>query len=101
MSSLGMAPFFERMAAGESHDEMSEAAEFLATHPDSRRRAGAARAAQRTGRSALTATEWSAVRGLCKVEESENPVDRLKRRFGISDDAARPDKSDQVRPDGQ
>lgn len=99
LSSMGMAPFFERMAAGESHDGVSDAAEFLATHPDSRRRAGAARAAQRPGRSALTAEEWQSVRGLCPVEGSDNPVDRLKRRFGLGDDASTADKGDQVSPD--
>jgi predicted Zn-dependent protease len=99
LSSMGMAPFFERMAAGESHDGVSDAAEFLATHPDSRRRAEAARSTQRPGRSALTAEEWRSVRDVCGVEGSDNPVDRLKRRFGLGDDASTADKRDQVSPD--
>ncbi|RZJ32329.1 MAG: M48 family metallopeptidase [Brevundimonas sp.] len=99
LSSMGMAPFFERMASGEKHDAVTDAAEFMNTHPDSRRRAGAARAAQKSGRSALTAGEWQTVKGLCAVEESENPVERLRRRFGLGADEAGADKRDQVRPD--
>lgn len=101
MSSLGMAPFFERMAAGEKHNSVTDAAEFMNTHPDSRRRAGAARAAQRPGRAALNAEEWAEVKGLCAVEESENPVERLRRRFGIGDDKAGADERLEVRPHGQ
>ncbi|WP_420471027.1 M48 family metallopeptidase [Brevundimonas sp. FT23042] len=101
LTSTGMAPFFERMAAGEAHDTVNDAAEFLATHPDSRRRAGAARAAQRPGRSALTAEEWRTVKGVCAVEESESPVDRLKRRFGIGGDTSDADERLEVRPHGQ
>lgn len=101
MSSLGMAPFFERMAAGEKHNSVTDAAEFMNTHPDSRRRAGAARAAQRPGRAALNAEEWAEVKGLCAVEESENPVERLRRRFGIGDDKTGADQRLEVRPHGQ
>lgn len=101
LSSLGMAPFFERMAGGEKSSRIGQATEFMNTHPDSQRRARSARAAGRSGQAALTAEDWRTVRSLCAVEESENPVDRLKRRFGIGDDAPRPDQRLEVRPDGQ
>lgn len=96
LSSQGMAPFFERLAGGEG--KLDEAAEFLNTHPDSRRRARDARAAAKPGASALSPEEWRAVKSVCATEESENPVDRLKRRFGIGDDAPVADQRVEVRP---
>jgi Zn-dependent protease with chaperone function len=99
LSSQGMAPFFERLAGKSENSELDEAAEFMATHPDSARRARMAREAARPGRSALNAEEWRTVKSICAVEESENPVDRLKRRFGLGEDASASDKRDQVSPD--
>lgn len=99
LSSQGMAPFFERLAGKGKRSEMDEAAEFLETHPDSARRARMAREAARPGRSALSAAEWRTVKMTCAVEDSENPVDRLRRRFGIGDDAPAANQRDQVRPD--
>jgi predicted Zn-dependent protease len=96
LSSQGMAPFFERLAGGEG--KLDEAAEFLNTHPDSRRRAQAARAAAKPGASALSPEDWRAVKSVCAVEESENPVDRLKRRFGMGDDAPAANQRVEVRP---
>lgn len=98
LSSQGMAPFFERLAGKGRRSEVDEAAEFLNTHPDSARRARVARQAARSGRSALTAEEWRTVKSTCAVEDSENPVDRLKRRFGIGDDEAAPNQRVEVRP---
>lgn len=98
LSSEGMAPFFERLAGKGKRTEVDEASEFLNSHPDSARRARVARAAARPGQSALTAEEWRTVKSTCAVEDSENPVDRLKRRFGISGDAPAPDKRVEVRP---
>lgn len=96
LSSQGMAPFFERLAGNEG--KLDEAAEFMNTHPDSRRRARDARAAARPGASALSAEEWRAVKSTCEVGESENPVDRLKRRFGLGADAPAPNERVEVRP---
>lgn len=98
LSSQGMAPFFERLAGKGERSELDEAAEFMATHPDSVRRARAAQAAARPGASALSAEEWRAVKSVCATEESENPVDRLKRRFGIGDDAPVADQRVEVSP---
>jgi len=96
LSSQGMAPFFERLA-GKGH-EVDEAAEFMNSHPDSSRRARVARAAARPGRSALTPDEWRLVKTTCGVEDSESPVDSLKRRFRIGDHDARADERIEVRP---
>ncbi|MFC7380289.1 M48 family metallopeptidase [Brevundimonas sp. GCM10030266] len=101
LSSEGMAPFFERLAGKGERSGVDEATEFMNSHPDSARRARVARAAARPGRSALTAEEWRTVRQTCAVEDSENPVERLRRRFGLGDNEARPNKSPEVRPDGQ
>lgn len=96
LSSEGMAPFFETLA-GKGKD-IDEAAEFMNSHPDSVRRARVARAAARPGRSALTPEEWRVVKGTCGVEDSENPVERLQRRFGIGDDKSGADKRPEVSP---
>jgi Zn-dependent protease with chaperone function len=98
LSSLGMAPFFERIAKAEGAGRLSQAVEFMNSHPDSRRRSRVARDAARPGHSALTDAEWRAVKTTCSTP-SDGPVDRLRRRFGVGDDAALPDKSDQVGPD--
>lgn len=98
LSSEGMAPFFERLAGKGAHEELEEAAEFMATHPDSRRRAAAARAAARPGLPALSPTEWRLVKSTCSAEASADPVDRLKRRLGLGDDAPAADERIEVSP---
>jgi len=98
LSSEGMAPFFERLAGKAGSSELDQAAEFMATHPDSARRARAARAAAQPGRSALSPEEWRLVKTACAAEESGNPVDRLKRRLGLGDDAPVADQRIEVRP---
>lgn len=97
LSSEGMAPFFARLAGKGEASELDEAAEFMATHPDSARRARVARAAARPGQTALTPDEWRLVKATCGVEESGSSVERLKRRFGLGDDAAAPDQRNEVR----
>lgn len=98
LSSEGMAPFFERLAGKAESSELDQAAEFMATHPDSARRARAARTVAQPGRSALSPEEWRLVKASCAVEESDNPVDRLKRRLGLGDDAPVADQRIEVRP---
>lgn len=98
LSSLGMAPFFERLARAEGAGRLGEAVEFMNSHPDSNRRGRAARAAARPGQSALTAGEWQAVRSTCAAP-SEGPVDRLRGRFGLGQDPAPPRQRDQMGPD--
>lgn len=97
-SSKGMAPFFERLGRREGAGELTEATEFLNTHPDSGRRARAARTAERPGAAALTADQWRTVKGTCAAP-SDGAVERLRRRLGLGDRPALPDQSDQVRPD--
>ncbi|NBB52452.1 M48 family metalloprotease [Rhizobium sp. CRIBSB] len=94
LSSKGMATFFERLDGLEG-GRMADAVEFMSTHPDSRRRAQAARRIERGGASAFTDVEWAAVRAACN-DGSAHPVERLERRLGISERAAPPDKVDQV-----
>lgn len=97
LSSEGMAPFFERLAGGSRHQELEEASEFMNSHPDSRRRARAARAAAQPGLPALTPTEWRLVKRTCAAT-SADPVDRLKRRLGLGDDAPAADERIEVSP---
>lgn len=98
LSSRGMAPFFERLARAEGADRLAEAVEFMNSHPDSNRRGRLARAAARPGQGALTAEEWRAVKSICAAP-SDGPVDRLRGRLGLGDDAPLSDEGDQVRPD--
>ncbi|HYC96936.1 M48 family metallopeptidase [Brevundimonas sp.] len=99
LSSRGMAPFFERMARAEGDaGQLGAAAEFMNTHPDSRRRGQAARAAERPGESALSAADWETVKATCSAG-SDSPVERLKRRLRLGDDPALTDQGDQVGPD--
>ena len=100
LSSRGMAPFFARLERAAGGAELEAAAEFLASHPASGRRVRAAEAAGRDGAPALTEAEWLTVRTACAAE-SGNPVDRLRRRFGVGDDSALADEGDQVGPDRQ
>ena len=94
LSSRGMASFFERLDKSEG-GQVADAAEFMATHPDSRRRARVARAAQRTGAPALSSEEWAAVRAACG-EGSDGPIESLERRFGLGQDKTAPNQGDQV-----
>lgn len=98
LSSRGMATFFERLGEIDGSGGAPEAAEFLSTHPDSRRRARAARATERPGRSALTASEWRLVKTTCETG-SGGPIERLQRRLGLGDGASGADQGDQVGPD--
>jgi len=98
LSSRGMAPFFERMARAEGAGQLSETVEFMNSHPDSNRRGRAARAAARSGQAALSPDEWRVVKATCEAP-SDGPVDRLRGRLRLGEDAALPDKRDQVRPD--
>ena len=97
LSSKGMAPFFARLDGREA-GEVGDAAEFLSTHPDSRRRAAAARSRQRAGAPALTEAEWAAVKAACG-SGGDGPIDRLERGFRVRRGAPAPDQGDQVRQD--
>lgn len=99
LSSRGMAPFFERMSRAEGDPgQLGTAAEFMSTHPDSKRRSQVARAAERPGESALSAAEWQLVQATCS-SRSDNPVERLKRRLGVGDGPPLADQGDQMGPD--
>lgn len=101
LSSRGMAPFFERMhGAVEKDGRVASAEEFISTHPDSARRAQRARERQKPGAAALSPGAWTAVRASCGAG-SEDPVTRLKNRFGGGRDKAASHQGDQVRQDGQ
>lgn len=97
LSSKGMAPFFARLDAGEA-GQADAAAEFMSTHPDSRRRAAAARGRERAGAPAFSEAEWAAVKAACG-SPADGPIDRLERRFGGRRDTSLPDQGDQVRQD--
>lgn len=73
LSSLGMAPFFERLAAeGEGEGEDAAAVkELISSHPDSLRRAALARERARPGAPAFDAEAWAAVKAACPQDKTE------------------------------
>jgi predicted Zn-dependent protease len=76
LSSQGMAPFFERIAAkGEGHDA-AVVKELLSDHPDSMRRAQLSRARGRAGEHAFTPAEWAAIKATCVG--TPGPLSRLR-----------------------
>lgn len=94
LSSKGMALFFVRMDGKEGGDpNLSSVEEFVSTHPDSARRARIARATERPGASAFTPAEWTAIKATCG-EEATNPIESLKRRFGLEKDDQTADETD-------
>lgn len=97
LSSRGVATFFSRLD-GREVGKAGDASEFMSTHPDSRRRAAAARSRERAGAPAFSETEWAAVKAACG-SSANGPIDRLERRLGIGDRPPRPNQGDQVRQD--
>jgi beta-barrel assembly-enhancing protease len=65
LSSLGMAPFFDRLAAEGEGRDAEAVRDLISTHPASRRRAAVSRAAARPGAAALSAPAWRAVKAAC------------------------------------
>lgn len=66
LSSKGMAPFFARLASKGDKGALAVFEEFSSDHPDSARRAAAARAAERPGTPAFTPKEWVQIKAACK-----------------------------------
>lgn len=91
LSSLGMATFFERLDQVTGEPSAEGSSEFMATHPNSHRRAVAARAIQRPGKSALTPTEWAVVRAACDEVDYEQ-IEEMRQRIetGIPPRRVRP-----------
>lgn len=71
ISTAGMADFFERLADKTSPEGVNRAAEWFATHPDSGRRATAARALAKTGVPAMAPADWTAVRQMCPLSPNK------------------------------
>lgn len=98
LSSEGMAAFFERLGELDGSGALTEATEFMNTHPDSGRRARAARAVQKPGAPAMDLEDWATVKGTC-LADSNGPIDRLQRRFGLGKRTPPTNQRDQVSPD--
>lgn len=81
MSSHGMATFFERLEDGSTGNEKADlAAEFASSHPNSARRAEAARSNQRDGRAALSPEDWATLRQACDTVDYER-LEEIRRRI--------------------
>jgi Zn-dependent protease with chaperone function len=78
LSSQGMAPFFERLAAKGDGEDAAAVKELVSSHPDSLRRARLARSQARPGAPALDQEAWAAVKAAC-------PQDGRDLRKKISD----------------
>lgn len=69
LSSQGMAPFFESMAAKGDGEEAATVKELMSSHPDSLRRAELARSKARPGAAALDPQAWAAVKAACPEDK--------------------------------
>jgi hypothetical protein len=79
-SSRGLAQFFAKLENESSGEEARVLAEFLSTHPDTRRRVERARRLERDGRPPLTAKQWAEVKAPCiPVEKSITERLRIRR----------------------
>jgi predicted Zn-dependent protease len=79
LSSQGMAPFFERLAAKGEGSDAAAVKELLSGHPDALRRARASRARGRPGAPAFAPTEWTAIKAVCA--DTPDRFRRLKKLF--------------------
>jgi predicted Zn-dependent protease len=66
LSSQGMAPFFERLAAKGEGRNAAAVNELLSDHPDTLRRARQSRLRAQPGRAAFSPQEWAAIKAVCK-----------------------------------
>jgi Zn-dependent protease with chaperone function len=79
LSSQGMAPFFQRLAAtAETRDSRAVKA-LISDHPDTLRRAEASAARARPGAAAFTPSEWTAVKAAC--HDGYNPLKGVRKLF--------------------
>ncbi len=79
LSSEGMAPFFERLAARGDGQEAAAVKELLSGHPDTLRRAGVSRARAQPGATAFNPAEWTAIKAVCA--DTPDRLERLKKLF--------------------
>ena len=79
LSSEGMAPFFERLAARGEGREAAAVKELLSGHPDTLRRARVSRAHAQPGATAFTPAEWAAIKQVCA--DTPDRLRRLKKLF--------------------
>ena len=77
LSSLGMAPFFQRLIATGEGRNGAAVRELMSDHPDSGRRAEASRRRGRPGAAAFTPVEWTAIKAACK--DGRDPLRRLRK----------------------
>ena len=77
LSSQGMAPFFERLAAKGQSQTAAEVQELLSSHPDSLRRARESRVRARPGAPAFTPAEWAAIKATCSGQDRPLRLPRL------------------------
>jgi hypothetical protein len=66
LSSQGMAPFFQRLAAKGEGRSAAAVKELLSDHPDTLRRAEQSRGRARSGAPAFSAGEWAAIKTVCR-----------------------------------
>jgi hypothetical protein len=79
LSSQGMAPFFQRLAATRESKDAAAVKELLSDHPDTLRRAKVSQARARSGASAFTPADWTAIRASCR--DGYAPLRRVRKFF--------------------
>ena len=79
LSSEGMAPFVQRLAAKSQGQDAKAVAELISDHPDTLRRAAASRARGRAGAAPFTPAEWAAVKAAC--HDGYDPLRKVRKLF--------------------
>jgi beta-barrel assembly-enhancing protease len=69
LSSQGMAPFFDRLAAQGEGPSAAGVRELISSHPDTQRRARLAKGRAMPGAPALSARQWTDVKSACAAPD--------------------------------
>ncbi len=77
LSSQGMAPFFERLAAKGEDADVAAIRALISSHPDSLRRARDSRGRARPGKPAWSPSAWAAVKSACAKSDSRKLRDKV------------------------
>lgn len=72
LSSLGMAPFFERIATKDESADAARFKELISSHPESLRRAETVRHLARPGDPGFNAKDWAAIKATCQPAKKDS-----------------------------
>lgn len=86
LSSKGMAPFFERLAAKDESEDSALVKELVSSHPSSLRRASLSRADAKPGAAAFKPEEWRMIKAACESGDGDKGMREWMRRLRLPDE---------------